>query len=239
MAEINDKRWKNQQQQGKQQHQAPKETGKQEVEKPAEMEESKVPPAGVMTSPTDTVAERPPAADDGEASRILASQATMRPNDPRTTMAFPGDDPEKPDNSDRGSGKDHLINDHAIRVGNKRRFLTDALCRALGCEGYLLEVDKMWGPNPLGRGENIAIRYTREFLSVYVLFDKYEIMPDPKILELKKKLANQHGYKYIYETPEVVISHDNLLEMLKEQASVKHPDTLEREAVEKERSAKR
>jgi hypothetical protein len=182
------------------------------------------PPAGV----TNNVGEAPPelpvdVADNTEAGRLLASQATLHSFDPRIAMQYPGNEDT---GADVPSTKDHLLNDHKIRLGNKRRFLTDALSRALGCEAYLLEVDKPWAPNPLGKGGNIAIRYTREMVGVYVLFDKFDVMPDEKIVALKKRFANEHGYKYVYETPAVVLTHEVLTRMLEEQRHVTHPESV-------------
>lgn len=159
----------------------------------------------------------PEVADDSEAARLLASQANLHSLDPRTALQFPDN---RDDNRDMPSSKDHLLNDHKIRIGNKRRFLTDALCRSLNCEGYLLEVDKAWAPNPLGKGANISVRYTREMIGVYVLFDKFDLEPTDAIVALKKKLANEHGYKYVYEKPSQALTHDVLHKMLEEQKGV-------------------
>lgn len=144
---------------------------------------------------------------------------------PEVTMEFP-DAVAKPDEDvpDMPSCKDPLINDHKHRIGNKRRFLMDALSRALGSEMYLLEVDKDWAPNPLGRGPLVAVRYSREFPTIYVLFDKFAMVPPPEMLAYKAKLANEHGYKYLYETPEVVLTHDRLTEFLTMQRHIIHPD---------------
>lgn len=195
-----------------------------EVNKPEEVvaETASTPPAGVNTSVDEAPAVLPAeVGDDTEASRLLASQVTMHSFDPHVAMQFPGNEAK---DVDVPSSKDYMLNDHKIRLGNKRRFLTDALCRALGCEAYLLEVDKPWAPNPLGKGGNVSLRYTREMVGVYVLFDKFDVMPDPRIVALKKKYANENGYKYVYETPEVLLTHDVLNKLLKEQEEIVHPD---------------
>lgn len=182
------------------------------------------PPAGVNNNLGDVPPELGvDASNDMEAGRLLASQATLPSYDPRMGMEFPGNEDA---GADVPSTKDYLLNDHKIRLGNKRRFLTDALSRALGCESYLLEVDKPWAPNPLGKGGNIAIRYTREMIGVYVLFDKFDVMPDVKIVELKKRFANEHGYKYVYETPAEMLTHEVLSRMLDEQKKIQHPDLI-------------
>lgn len=142
-----------------------------------------------------------------------------------TTMEFPDPrdaDPTAPD-VDVPSSKDHLLNDHYFRVNNKRRFLMDGLCRALGVDMYLLEVDKFWAPNPLGRGADQPVRYTREFPTLYIMFDKFGLMPEAPLLELKRTLAHKHGYKYIYETPEVILTHEELTKQLDVQKHIQPP----------------
>lgn len=137
------------------------------------------------------------------------------------TMDFPGDESE---DKDVPHPKDELVNVHKYRLGSKRRFIMDALCRALGTEFYKLEVDKAWAPNPLGKGPNINVRYTREFPGKFILFDKFPTMPPERILEFKRKLAHEHGFKYIYETPEKVLTHDRLDELLDEQRHITHEE---------------
>lgn len=151
------------------------------------------------------------------APETMAAAVNTTMLDPTLTMEFPG---EPVPDADTASGKDHLINDHKFRVNNKRRFLMDALCRALGTEMYLLEADKVWAPNPLGRGPKVSIRFTREFPQRLIVFDKFSVMPDPKILAFKQRLANENGYKYIYETPEKMLTHDRLNELLDAQKDV-------------------
>jgi hypothetical protein len=206
------------------------------VEDETVSEEVGAPPAGEVSNLGDSPTELPPeVADDTEAGRLLASQANVHSYDPRAALQFPGNEDE---GQDMPSSKDHLLNDHKIRIGNKRRFLTDALCRAVGCENYVLEVDKLWVPNPLGKGGNIAVRYTRELIGVYILFDKFELVPKPEIVALKRKLANQHGFKYIYETPEIVLSHDELGKQLEAQKDIEHPEVTELKAIQAQRAAK-
>ena len=145
--------------------------------------------------------------------------------DPGMSMGFPGVDENDVDAAqDMPSPKDHLLNDHQMRIGNKRRFLMDALCRALDTDMYLLEVDKEWAPNPLGRGGNVNVRYSREFPTIYVMFDKFMLDPGEQVIQLKRQLAHSHGFKYIYETPGTVLSHEELTRQLGEQKHVVHPE---------------
>lgn len=137
------------------------------------------------------------------------------------TMAFPGDEDTT---KDVPHPKDELLNAHQFRLNNKRRFLMDALCRALNCEMYLLEADKKWAPNPLGHGGKIDIRYSREFPTIYVVYDKYGVMPSPELVEFKQRLAHENGYRYIYDTPEHVLTHERLTALLAAQKHIVHPE---------------
>lgn len=159
---------------------------------------------------------------------LMASQATIHNYDPRTMMEFPGNEDEDR-NKDIPSNKDGLLNDNSARIGGKRRFMMDALCRALNTDMYVLECDKAWAKNPLGKGSNVAIRFTREFPAIWVLYDNYNLVPDPKIVAFKQKLANEHGYKYIYDTPEYQLNHERLHELLAAQKNVMNPDEMQKQ----------
>ena len=139
------------------------------------------------------------------------------------TMPFPAQDTEQ---EDKPHFKDSLLNNHQFRLNNKRRFLMDALCRALNCDMYLLEADKKWAPNPLGRGDKIDIRYSREFPTIYIVYDKFGVMPSPELLHLKQSLAHENGYKYIYDTPEHALTHERLTGLLEAQKHIAHPELL-------------
>jgi len=143
---------------------------------------------------------------------------TTNPN-AADALVMPTGDPEKSEpNKDKGHPKDFLIGNHALRLGNKRRFLTDALCRALNTDFYLLEVDKQWAIDPIGRPT--TLRYTREFVSVRIMFDKFDSMPPLDIVKMKERLAHKNGYRYLYETPEQMLTHDELIKQLNAQKDV-------------------
>ncbi len=159
-------------------------------------------------------------------SNHAAAQAEIHNMDARTMMQFPGNEKE---DEDKISPKDNLLQDHAFRVGGKRRFFSDALSRVLGSELYLLAVDKNWAPNPTGKGANINIRFTREFPTLFILFDKFAVEPKDKIIAYKKKLANDHGFKYLYECPSKALTHDRLNELMEAQVNIIHPSIPEGE----------
>lgn len=159
---------------------------------------------------------------DEQAQMPVATAAAVDVNPTQgATMAFPGEEVE---NADKPHMKDGLLNDHQYRLQGKRRFLMDALCRALNCDMYLLEADKPWAPNPLGKGDNVSIRYSREFPTIHVMFDQFAIIPSAPLLEMKRDLAHQHGYKYLYETPEHRLNHERLDELMQAQKHVVHPE---------------
>ena len=206
------------------------------VEKPVEeKQEHRHQPASIVTNPTDEHIEyNKEDVESGDVATVLASAVSS--HDPRFEPCNPTAEEYM---ADRASAKDQLMNNHAMRINGKRKFVTDILCRALGAENYMMEVDKAWGKNPLGKGPNVSVRYTREFPAVYILFDKYDLMPDPRIVELKKKLANEHGYKYIYETPELLLNHAQLTIQLDSQKTVRHPDLIEADKIIAERNSRR
>lgn len=161
-------------------------------------------------------------------TELLSSQhSTTFANDVTADFTLDMTDPEKHQKSpgeesqDATSKKDHLLFNHAARIGNSRRFMTDGLCRALNTDMYLENVDKIWAKNPLGKGPDQPVRYSREFPRMAILFDKFDLMPDTKILDFKRKLAHDHGYKYVYETPAEILTHDRLTVLLEEQKLIK------------------
>ena len=156
----------------------------------------------------------------GEHDTHMAAQAEIHNMDPRTMMQFPGNEKE---DEDKPSVKDNMIADHAFRIGGKRRFFSDALSRALGSDLYLLAVDKAWAPNPLGKGPNINVRFTREFPKLFILFDKFGVEPKEEILKYKRGLANKNGFKYLYECPSKALTHDRLNELMTAQEDIIHP----------------
>jgi hypothetical protein len=170
-----------------------------------------------ISAPQVAQSPAPEQATNAASNSAVAAAVTATMLDPDMTMAFPA---EATEGADATTNKDHLINDHHFRIKNKRRFLMDALCRALDTDMYVLEVDKQWAPNPLGRGPLVSIRYTREFPKCHIMFDKFSVMPDPKILEFKQRLAHERGYRYLYETPEKLLTHERLTELLDAQQDV-------------------
>lgn len=104
--------------------------------------------------------------------------------------------------------------------------MTDLLCRTLDCEHYVGNAEKRWGHNPLG-GMPVVVTFTREFPTKFILFDHYDSATEAKIIEFKKNLCNKHGFKYLYETPEKLLDHNELNRQLDEQKDVKPPQFAE------------
>lgn len=143
---------------------------------------------------------------------LLQSQAEQRNPDPNINVPMPGaEDMQK----DRPHPKDELLNNHTSRIGNKRQFQTDLLCRALGARTYMLNVEKKWATDPLGQPSNI--QYSREFPEINVLFDKFVSEPPEALVSLKRRLAHDHKFIYIFETPVSLLTHDRLTQLLNEQ----------------------
>ena len=111
----------------------------------------------------------------------------------------------------------------AAFVGGKRMIQTDALARALNADCYLLDVPKDWGHNPLG-GRPVSVYFTREFPGKGILYDNFESGPETstrervdKLVAFKMKLANEHGFIYLYQHAWVTLTTDALDKQLAEQ----------------------
>lgn len=122
--------------------------------------------------------------------------------------------------------KDYDIGDHSVRIDGRRQFQPDMLCRQLNCTCYEIDKDFPWGDNPCG-GPPISITYTRYFGEVKVLFDHFnfeDLGTHEKSMErmnalvdYKRKLAHDHGYRYIYQHTGKVLTPEAFAAMMKEE----------------------
>ena len=129
-------------------------------------------------------------------------------------------DTEAKKDVDKPAIRDYDFADHTNRVGGMRQFMSDGLSRQLNCTMYLLDITKEWGVNPLG-GRPVPVTYAREFPEIKVLYDTFGASPETatnemvtKLVEFKKKLAHDHGYRYLYQTAWVVLTSDELTKQL-------------------------
>ena len=60
----------------------------------------------------------------------------------------------------------------------------------------------------------MPVVYTREFPQAKILYDSFDQVPDPKLLELKRKMAHDHGYRYLYQCPGSTLTPDLLTKQL-------------------------
>lgn len=107
--------------------------------------------------------------------------------------------------------------------GGRRVIQTDALARALNASCYYLDAVKPWGVNPLG-GHPIPVIYTREFPEKKILYDHIGASPETnsretveKVVAFKKKLANDHGYVYLYQHAWCILTSTELDKQLADQ----------------------
>lgn len=96
--------------------------------------------------------------------------------------------------------KDYEIGDNAYRINGLRQFQPDQLTRALNCTMFILDEQKLWGPNPLG-GPPIPVSFTREFPEIKALYDSFDQQPADELVALKRKMAHDHGYIYLCQWP--------------------------------------
>lgn len=133
-------------------------------------------------------------------------------------------DTDKPKDIDKPVVKDYDYADHANMVGGStRQFMSDGLTRQLNCTMYILDVVKDWGNNPLG-GRPVPVSYSREFPEIRVLYDTFGQSPETatqemvtKIVEFKRKLAHDHGYRYLFQHNWQVLTSDNLTKQLNDE----------------------
>lgn len=136
------------------------------------------------------------------------------------TMQMPGLDDAQEGDHDKVHSKEHEVTviNRQFRAGGRRTVMLDALARALNCRSFLGNVDKPWGQNPLGADrQKISVRYSREFPEKNILMDIFPIDDDKtqKLITYKKRLAHEHGYYYLVQTPASIFTHDELTKQVK------------------------
>lgn len=172
-----------------------KRTPTQQPQQPAVKQDQQ---SQVATAPALEVAQ--PVAVAAEGLKEIAEVPTSKENDDAEMQTHPR--------------KDYQLADHANRVNGKRELQGDIFCRQLNCTMFMVEVHKSWGPNPYG-GAPVDVTYTREFPEKQILFDNFDMVPSEAILNLKRDMAHEHGYRYLHQYPSVPLTIQELDRQLK------------------------